>query len=199
MSDQPGREVAREQAPHDRPAHSRQARGLADARVWDPVRSAREHLRSQGSVALAQCAGLADILVTREGVLNYEVDGFVDPRGRAGLHLHVSGLLRLRCQRCLEPLDFALDSRRDLVLVEGASEFEQDEDEDDACDVIPLTARLDLWSLVEEEAILSLPLAPHHAQGLCSPASTSGSEAPVEEQQASAFAALAKLKSRGPQ
>jgi uncharacterized protein len=172
---------------------------VADARFWDPARAAREHLHSQGSVALKQCAGLADMLVSRDGTLSYEADGFVDPRGRPGLHLHVSGLLRLRCQRCLEPLDFALDSRRDIVLVEGGNEFEQGEDQDDTCDFIPLTARLDLWSLAEEEAILSLPLAPHHDQGRCSSAPAGGSGTPAEEQQPSAFAALAKLKSQGAQ
>jgi uncharacterized protein len=172
---------------------------MTDARFWDPMRGAHERLRSQGDVALARCAGLADMLVGREGALHYEADGFVDPRGRPGLHLHVGGQLRLRCQRCLEPLDFVLDSGRDIVLVEGANEFEQDEDEDDACDFIPLTARLDLWSLAEEEAILSLPLAPHHEEGLCSPAAAAGSEAPAADQRPSAFAALAKLKDQGAQ
>jgi uncharacterized metal-binding protein YceD (DUF177 family) len=62
-----------------------------------------------------------------------------------------------------------------------------------------MTAKLDLWSLAEEEAMLSLPLAPHHEEGLCSPATAGGSEAPAAGQQPSAFAALAKLKGRGAQ
>jgi uncharacterized protein len=200
MSEQPGRDGAGPEAPHDsRAAHSRRSKGLADTRFWDPVRGAREQLRAQGAVALVQCAGLADMLASLEGVLSYEAEGFVDPRGRPGLHLHVAGRLRLLCQRCLAPLEFALDSRRDIVLVEGANEFEQGEDEDESCDFIPLAARLDLWSLAEEEAILSLPLAPHHEEGLCSPAAVGGGEPPAVEQAPSAFAALAKLKDRGAQ
>jgi uncharacterized protein len=191
MFDQPRRDVAGNGAVRD--GHRPPAQG--SVRFWDPVRGAREQLRAEGDVPLERCAGLADLLVDRIGTLHYAAAGFMDPRGRPGLHLQVCGRLRLRCQRCLEPMDFALVGMRDLVLVEGASEFEQDEDEDEACDLIPLTAKLDLWALAEEEAILSLPLAPHHEEGLCGPA-VAGGAGPDAQREPSAFAALAKLKGR---
>jgi uncharacterized protein len=141
-------------------------------------------------VPLSACEKLSDALLDREGSLGYSAEGFVDAKGRPGLHLAVRGMLHLRCQRCLERMELPIDSRRDIVLVAGGSEFEQGEDEDDATDFIPLTPRLDLWALAEEEAVLSLPLAPRHAQGGCQAAAASEKG----EKEPSPFAALVKLQ-----
>jgi len=167
-------------------------------RMWDSLRCARDAARAAGSIPVSACEKLWDLLADREGELCYEAEGFVDPQGRAGLHLHVTAAVHVRCRRCLEPLTAQLDSRRDIVMVAGASEFEQDEGEDDTTDLIPLTAKLDLWALAEEEAVLSMPPAPCHAGGECVAAATAATGQPGGElsDQPSAFAALAGLKRR---
>jgi uncharacterized protein len=164
--------------------------------MWDSLRGAREGARAAGNIALSACEKLWDLLGDREGELRYEAEGFVDPQGRFGLHLHVVGTVHVVCRRCLGPLTVQVDSRRDIVMAEGASEFEQDQDEDDATDLIPLTPKLDLWALAEEEAVLSMPLAACHADGECVPFATLASEQQDGEpsDEPSAFAALARLK-----
>lgn len=164
---------------------------LKSERTWDSQRGARDAMQVRGSIPLSTCDRLWDLLADRAGELHYEVQGFIDARGRPGLHLHVWGTVHARCRRCLEPLAAQLDSQRDIVMAPGASEFEQDREEDDTTDLIPLTPKLDLWALAEEEAVLSMPLAACHADGECKSALELAGDA---RERSSAFAALAKVK-----
>jgi uncharacterized protein len=157
------------------------------------VRCARDAARAAGSIPVSACRTLWDLLADREGELRYEAEGFVDPQGRPGLHLHVAGEVHVRCRRCLEPMAARVESQRDIVMDAGASEFEQDEEEDDTTDVIPLTPKLDLWALVEEEAVLSMPLAACHSDAECVPAASTPPDAQPSDRP-SAFAVLAELK-----
>jgi uncharacterized protein len=98
--------------------------------------------------------------------------------------------LSLRCQRCLERLPLHLDVERDLVLVADMRELEPRDDEDDDTDAIPGVASLDLREVIEEEILLSLPMAPRHPEDGCTAqpgaSGAGGSDSP--------FSALAGLK-----
>lgn len=112
------------------------------------------------------------------------------------LHLKASTLVRLTCQRCLQPLDEALTAERSFRFVADEAEAErQDEVSEEDVLAMPPRGRLDLLPLVEDELILALPLVPRHAhcpQPLPVPEERPD-EAPVEHP----FAALAALKQRG--
>jgi uncharacterized protein len=58
----------------------------------------------------------------------------------------------------------------------------------DDLDGVPADAHADVWSLVEDEILLAIPLAPRHAEEQCSPAVKAAGN-----RTASPFAALAKL------
>ena len=156
----------------------------------EPVKFARDEASVGETLASAELPRLCDQLYDNEGTVAYRVSGFVTPRGEVALRLEVKGEVGLRCQRCLGRLPFALDISREIVLTQGLDEFEQPQDEDDAVDTIPLVSPLDLRELVEEEVLLSVPMAPRHRQGGCKADTAEqddqGSESP--------FAALAKLK-----
>jgi uncharacterized protein len=122
--------------------------------------------------------------------VRYLVSGYVNERGYNALHLELDGELSLRCQRCLGPLSQPVHSEREIVLVPGADEFAQREDEAESEDVIPEVARLELMPLLEEELLLALPLALRHEEGACGAVL----EAVAEPVAASPFAALARLK-----
>ena len=49
-------------------------------------------------------------------------------------------------------------------------EAEGDTGELDDLDGVPAAAQTDVWSLVEDEVLLAIPLAPRHAENECSPA-----------------------------
>jgi len=131
-------------------------------------------------------------LVHGNGEAAYDVDGFVTAKGHSALRLKVSAAVGLECQRCLERLEQLVESRRDIVLVPGADEFAEPDDEAETEDVIPEPDRLDLRELIEDELLLAMPLAPHHPEGECSvpPLQNDGSDASHQ----SPFAVLGRLR-----
>ncbi|GAB2181612.1 DUF177 domain-containing protein [Denitratisoma sp. agr-D3] len=156
--------------------------------VIDPLDFARDGRRKAGAIALAALERLADSLLTRDGQLQYELVGERDPQGARFLRFGVSGVLTLRCQRCLEPMQYELRVDNRLRLVPPGAEWPEDELEDDSADAIEAQQELALLPLIEEEVLLALPIAPTHES--C--------ELPVTDknQEPSPFAVLAKLKNR---
>jgi uncharacterized protein len=108
------------------------------------------------------------------------------------LHLKAQARLRLECQRCLQPVDAALDIDRSFRFVAGEDAAAQlDTDSED--DVLALTRALDLAELVEDELLLALPLVPRHE--VCpAPLRPANEPGDPQREQAHPFAALAALK-----
>lgn len=113
------------------------------------------------------------------------------------LHLRAQARLALVCQRCLGPVEAAIETQRSFLFVAGEEAAAQlDADSED--DVLALTRSLDLRELVEDELLLALPLVPRHdlcPEPLPVPADD---EALAGEERANPFAALAALKRGGP-
>lgn len=112
------------------------------------------------------------------------------------LHLRADTALPLECQRCLKPVDTAVNVERSFLFVRGEDAAAQlDADSED--DVLALTRALDLRELIEDELLLALPLVPRHAA--CEPpASMAVGEEDLEgDDTPHPFAGLAALK-RGP-
>ncbi|MEW6120799.1 MAG: YceD family protein [Pseudomonadota bacterium] len=99
-----------------------------------------------------------------QGGLFCRVVGGTDARGAMSMHLNVDGMLVLTCQRCLTPLQHVVHIDHELSLARDATELER-LDADPECDAILAEARLDLLALIEDEVLLSLPLAAMHAEG----------------------------------
>ena len=139
-----------------------------------------------GRVPVAALERLAETLADTAGELEWSLNGGRDGRGRPQLVLTVSGGLRLTCQRCLKPLEFELDAESSLLLIKPGVELPADE-EDEAPDAIEASETQDVLALVEDEALLALPIAPRHDR--CElPGGVS------TNQESSPFAALAQLK-----
>jgi len=163
--------------------------------VIEPARFAREGRQLKGTLALGSLPRLADVVQAANEDVVYEVRGYVTLKGHAALHLRVGALVGLSCQRCLERLEQRLDSERNIVLVPGADQFAQPDDEAELEDVIPEVLRLDVRELVEDELLLAMPLAPHHDEGMClAPAPGTSSSAAESGKAESPFSVLRKLK-----
>ena len=81
--------------------------------------------------------------------------------GRATIELTFAATLPLTCQRCLEPVAQAIDETIEWIVVGSAAETTRVSD-----DLEPLVLaddRLQFATLVEDELIVSLPMAPRHA------------------------------------
>ncbi|HQC79465.1 MAG TPA: DUF177 domain-containing protein [Accumulibacter sp.] len=103
--------------------------------------------------------------------------------------MEVGGFLSLRCQRCLEPLEYPLDLRSVLEFVDGDGDITQDELEGDSKDFLFAKKDLDVEELIEDEILLSLPPAPRHKQ-----CSLSGSGCDLAKE--SPFSVLAGLRGK---
>ena len=151
---------------------------------------ARQQSTASGDVPLANLTRIET--VDRSGSLAWTATG--SARGRHGasrLDLTVDGDVVLVCQRCLEPMTESLHLRPKFLVV--ADEATADLlDQDNAFDVVVGSTEFDLDTLIEDEVVLALPIAPRHAvcpDGRTDAAATSGRPSP--------FAVLAALKTDG--
>jgi len=148
----------------------------------DFVQTGRE---MRGTVPLANLERLADTLHDTGGGLMFTLKGGYDGRHRPRLMLQVSGTLRLQCQRCLGLLEFPLQIDSTLLLLREGDAAEGAVDDPLAPDAIEASPELDIDSLIEDEILLGLPLAPKHAEGACE---KQAALTPPEAANASAFA-----------
>ena len=164
---------------------------MSAAAVIDALEFARAQQELRGSLPVASLKRLDDVLFDGEGALEYSIRGTRDDRNRPQLELEIRGGLHLQCQRCLGLLEYAVAERNRLLIVQRGDDPEEDMDDPDAPDTIEATPELDVAGLIEEEVLLSLPLAPRHAEGSCQSrfgSKLEGAELPKP------FAELAALK-----
>jgi len=157
--------------------------------VIDSLEFARTGQTLRGSLQLPALIRLRDSLVDTLGVVEFEVKGGQDARGRPILMLAIHGMLHLQCQRCLGALEYPLQVLNTLLLVTAGESAAGNLDEEDA-EWVEASGNLDVATLVEDEIILSLPYAPRHKEGACRQAGNAAADGAT----ASAFARLAALK-----
>lgn len=129
------------------------------------------------------------------GELNWSVQGGSDARGNPAMELAVQGDVRLQCQRCLQPLDFHIDSAASIVVArdEESADALDEQLAEESVEVIVGSQTLNLLALVEDEALLALPAAPRHAS--CElKATTTAATTESTGKKESPFAVLGKLK-----
>jgi len=158
--------------------------------VIDSVEFARIGSTLSGEVPVEALPRLHDELADRSGRIEYALSGRSGPHGEPGLELKLRGKLVLRCQRCLQPLDHPVNLQREFVLDRPGDPETDVADEDEATQHLTADPRLDVVGLVEEELVLSLPMAAMHPPGQCEPAA----QAAAPASQTSPFSALAALK-----
>lgn len=153
----------------------------------DSLDFARKGKEISGEVPMAELPRMADLLADQEGSVSYVLRGFEDDEGKPLLELILEGKCNLRCQRCMQAMvyPFRLVSRLKLVREDESTDADM---EDDEADSIPAEKRMDVVALLEEELLLSLPIAPKHESGECSIA------AGKEGGKPNPFAVLASLK-----
>lgn len=165
-------------------------------RFLDIFEFGRRGGRLEGVLVCARLARLASMLAAGDGELRFELRGRIDARGRAAAELAFGGRVQLECDRCGGAVAHELGGRGRYYFVHSEEELAQiaiDESDEE-----PLLggARFDLHQLLEDEAILALPMALRHAQCTARPAAIGSAEArPAGRQRP--FAALGQaLKGR---
>ena len=142
---------------------------------------------------------LRDLLADGEGGLRWHLSGERRSRPEGGsdayLGLRLTGRLRVACIRCLQPVAVDLDEDRLFRITATESQAERLDADSDEFDALVADPQFDVLGLVEDEAILALPIAPRHpACGL--PVEPTGEPAATPERE-NPFSVLAALKRPG--
>ena len=142
-------------------------RGAAMPPRIDSVIFARQGESLGGRLALSGMSRLLAAGVAPEGEIEWQVRGFSGlddlQRRREFLQAQTRFAPWMTCSKCLEPVQvhgLASNTRFRLAATEKQAEQEDRESETD--EVIAADPGLDLAALVEDEAILALPMAPTH-------------------------------------
>ena len=170
-----------------------------DARPFiDSLDFAGNARQISGEIPVAELPRLLDVLENFRGSLTYTVHGGADKQGNPFLDVGITGSCQLLCQRCLGVMEHAVRINARLLLRDQASldalesEVHVDgyPDEEDEFDSILADAHLDVLNLLEEEILLSLPIAPKHELDVCQAADGGN----MHKEEKNPFAVLAKLK-----
>jgi len=135
--------------------------------VIDSLEFARGQEQLGGSLAVVDLKRLEDVLFDTQGSLDYELRGTRDARNRPQIEVKVAGQLHLLCQRCLGLLRHEVRVDSQLVVVPRGVLPDDDLNDPEAPDLIEAIPELKVAALVEDEVLLSLPLAPRHPEGEC--------------------------------
>lgn len=130
-----------------------------------------------GSVSPEALERLKGILAGSDGFVEYSLQGGLRRDGKPLIVLQMRSALSVCCQRCLGSMRVELESERRLVFV-SANALPAVEDEEEDTDYLPLEEPIDPMLLVEEELLLSLPMAPRHEEQDC-PAGAKGASGPL--------------------
>jgi uncharacterized protein len=76
--------------------------------------------------------------------------------------LSLAGKATLQCQRCMQPMELAVDSTTDVALI--FAEADAAEVPEDLEPVLAREGRVSAGELVEEELLLALPIVPLHEE-----------------------------------
>lgn len=155
----------------------------------DSLDFARSGKKIDAEVPFVELPRLLDALDDTRGMLRYSVQGGLDAQGNPVLDISMSGECRLRCQRCLQGMDYEIRHDARLMLCDQA-ELDAQGDDEEEFERILADVHLDVLELLEEEILLDLPIAPRHEPGDCQ--STEGGDRQKENKHP--FAVLEKLK-----
>ena len=125
---------------------------------------ARREAQWHGKIALAAMPRLGASLLRTEGSIAYRCRAGRDARGRPALHLELHGNLILRCDRCGGECDLAIGASRQFFFVPTEAELAAQPIDETPEEALLGSAHFDLAALIEDEAILQLPISPRHEQ-----------------------------------
>ena len=173
--------------------------GLARAGRFDAFKLAAEGDSLAGEFDASTLARVVDRLAPNASAapIAWRIGGDHDAFQRPMLSVTIEGSLLLECQRCLQPFAAPIEQHTQLLLARNETELALLDAEES--EVVLAATTLDARTLVEDEILLSLPLAPRHAEGQCvaGPGSRGESSETGRASGTSPFASLAGLKKRG--
>lgn len=126
----------------------------------EPISLAHKSANLKGTISLSELPRLTDLLYQNDGVVEVALSFGKDHKNYYYIKGHITAELSLKCQRCLEPVsykintDFNLSPIKDVKMAETLPEHYEP--------VLLNDKTLLLSEIIEEEIILNLPMVAKH-------------------------------------
>lgn len=131
----------------------------------DPNKLTEQGASIEGLVPLMQLERVKPLIMQPSGSARVRIAFFRDSENRRVARGEVAFGVRLKCQRCMEPMDMDLAS---VFLVAFVADDEQARNLPRELEPVLMEGwEVDLWRLVEDEILLSLPESPLHDNVAC--------------------------------
>lgn len=134
-------------------------------RLIEPLELARNARSLTGSISLVGLGRLGESLFSREGAVAISLHFGIDESGYACINGRLSANLKLVCQRCLESMDWPVETEFSLGIVTNERQMEAL-----PANYEPLLVGAEpvlLADIIEDELILALPDIPAHEPSQC--------------------------------
>jgi uncharacterized protein len=160
--------------------------------VFDLARQARS---VEVQVPVEQMPRLASLLAGAAAPVRAELKGGIDDQGRDAARLCLQGTLPLICDRCGRPYEWSLDAEAGFFFVADEAQLRAEPIIAEGDEPLIGSGHFDWWELVEDQAILSLPISPRHPD--CGPAAGASADGGPDGERSHPFSSLASLKKGG--
>jgi len=160
--------------------------------LLDAWRAADSRSVLTGRLPLSSLPRLRPLLLDSAGDVAFRLAFSRDEEQRAVLYGEVTASLSLRCQRCLEALDYRVDGKMALALVTGLDEGRLLPEKYDPLLVSERLIRP--RDLIEDELLLGLPQIPMHDPDACGTDIRQMAEDQDQARKPNPFAVLAEFK-----
>ena len=118
-----------------------------------------------GSLAVSKLDRLRPILASDDGRIDAHFGFSRDPENRSVIELSLSATVEVTCQRCLQPMPIELSAENQLAII---GDDEQARQLPSHLEPLVVAGELcDLWTVVEDELMLSLPIVSYHETKDC--------------------------------
>lgn len=130
----------------------------------DPYRLAIKGESLSGDIAATSMTRLSQILMEKKAGISVTLAFGYDEQRRLTVSGTIATDLVLKCERCLGPMPWPLQSEFTLVMVKTGSQGEIPPEYEQ---YIMDSDKVRLYEMIEDEILLSLPLVPMHTEEDC--------------------------------
>src|SRR3990167_8365126 len=131
----------------------------------DPFRYAEQGLNLEGAVKIIDMQRLSSMTLPRDEVVKVDLKFGIDEQDITFLKGHLSTILSLQCQRCMDAFDYEIMTDFFLAIVRTLEEANDLPESYEPA--LVKDGYLALRELIEDEIILNLPLIPKHSPEQC--------------------------------
>jgi uncharacterized protein len=159
--------------------------------IIDPIQLADKGARLEGELPVKGLSRLAGMCADEAGTVRVDLQFERAPSdGLRVMHGSIGACVYLTCQRCMERLALELTSRPRVLLLRPGER----EDLLEAGEALVIEHAVPLGTLVEEELLLEMPMAPMHPADRCPAGHLTNQESRAAPN--NPFSVLEKLKAR---